>query len=1179
MSISYTGIRDGETIIGSPGHKQTKGTVMKIKGFYPPYFEFVKNIDPLILRDEFNNISFFSGMTPVQRLEWLIENSTPKKDVYLEDLDLRVKFTKITSDNFFIKQLGQDKVNELLSGNPDDLEGYWHIKDVYNMFPGKPGSRAKRKTLIFRPGNWMLLINKRLVDSYNGVYIDLDKSTVNNGYVVKPENGKIYSFELENKYLQQLGVVINEIRKTSLTEELLFGICGKYVSIQSMYEVKEIIKWFTPSLHKSLIQKSIRTRCKNVEYAGKLYDASVVLLTSFSLLLLHSGVFVPNIRRFVTGLESAAKRMAVAICEDSYTTNHKTILSLYASSLLAQDDRNWLPTDAMLDQWIQLAIQTQKDGNIFDYNIKNFTGIITVLNELSMSYILLNEVRSFKSDIDLVGSIAQNEGIPREVNPDSIMEVMPLIHCVDHHSYTDVLHFMPYTGEPYAIMFKKLWEYVTGVNTRMLKYANYFKTMESQEFVKQARTAQRDLWISKSYTPTNREVILNTTSDFNYSLDPTWLAGLIGPIEVKVGRSSAIVVLQISDIYEMIAVKKPQRGANTIPELTEEESDAAIDSVKQLLSHGYKLSNVPSTLPLFKNATVKLQDDIYYITLSIQGNPIYKWEEVLNLLYKFPIHKHLDGTIINALLYTGDGMDEKSGEVIDYIMNNYNLISLRRLLTYLTGYKSSIELHKISRDGSGVYYQVIPEDTAVNHILCYLCVMYPVCIVKTSSGFNVKNGPLLWTIRDMISSKLSVRLIEESQWTLPSIETRQRWEHQITALNQMIDRNKQGKKGHLIWIPVGMGKTLIVIDYLDYMIKAKKMPMYCVYSLPSSAINNIVNEFNMRNIPVKVIDARMTAPHGSNFIEPYKICIIKHDHMRLNEMDVQLKKISQNMIFIIDEFHKTLSKTIRTSIALELTKLSYDFVGLSGTIIKDTHHDELIQWLEQIVEFEVNTKNYWVAIGAMISRKVFTKIVVDRQIIAIKIPDNRKVEYNSMVPEKLGGTARHIDFKGAVNLCYDVVTDYMVDLVVQYINANEGLFIIAKDITHQQKIRSILMSKGIQDSQIFLFGKDSQITLTPEYNGPIKIVITTIRHSAGYTLTKFRIMITSVYFTNQATREQLEGRINRIGQISPMVRIITIHTGILSYVHERYEKVRNMAEALKGFAKDVGVTMASIRQI
>ena len=37
------------------------------------------------------------------------------------------------------------------------------------------------------------------------------------------------------------------------------------------------------------------------------------------LLLLNPGVFVPNIRRFVTGLESMTKRLAVSICEDSYT--------------------------------------------------------------------------------------------------------------------------------------------------------------------------------------------------------------------------------------------------------------------------------------------------------------------------------------------------------------------------------------------------------------------------------------------------------------------------------------------------------------------------------------------------------------------------------------------------------------------------------------------------------------------------------------------------------------------------------------------------------------------------------------------------------------------------------------------------------------------------------------------
>ena len=72
-------------------------------------------------------------------------------------------------------------------------------------------------------------------------------------------------------------------------------------------------------------------------------------------------------------------------------------------------------------------------------------------------------------------------------------------------------------------------------------------------------------------------------------------------------------------------------------------------------------------------------------------------------------------------------------------------------------------------------------------------------------------------------------------------------------------------------------------------------------------------------------------------------------------------------------------------------------------------------------------------------------------------------------------------------------------------------------------------------------------------------------------------MVTSVYFSNQATREQLEGRINRIGQTSPNVRIIIYHTGILSYIHEKYEKARTLSEALKGFAGEVGVDVATIK--
>lgn len=1561
LRISETGIRPGELIAASPSGKQNRGTVMEVRGFYSPDINRVNKLDPITLRDVFNVIPFFTGMQPAERLEWLKEHATPNKDLYLDDTDIQVKFVKIGGKNFFSKALGQDGVNILLRGNPKDPEGFWPIKEVYEMFPRKPGSRARKTTLIFRPSNWSLMIPERLVNTYTGIYIVLNTNQLASGTINSPPGGKIYSFELESTLkaqLPKLGIVVTESRNTPLTENVLFNLASNYVRMEDIEQIKPLISWFPPSMHKSLIQKLIRTRCESVEYGGKLYSPDAVLLTSLSLLLLNPGVFVPNIRRFVTGMESAAKRLAVTINEDSFTQRNDVIMGLYAASMIAQDDRNWLPTDTMIDSWFSLSLEAQKDHRMYQYDWKGFNGVIRQYDPLSLSYFLLGEIRSFQSDIDMVGSIAQYQGVPRQTVNGKI-KVMPLIHCLDHHSFTELAHFMPYTGQPYSEMFSNIWRQVVGVNPRKPQYENYFLTMEQQPFVHQVRNAQKDAWISKMYVPQPR-LSVGAETDFMYRLDPSWLAGLVGPIEIRLPGSTAIVVLRVDNIYEMTAVKRPQRDTHADPELTEEEQITAIEQARMILSRGYRLGNVPVTLPLFNGAVVTLRDEQYIITLNTKQS--YYWDTLINMRYKFPVHKSIEATISNALMYTGDGIDQASSNTINYIAKTYSADVLRRLSTYLTGYKSTIELAKISRDGSGTYYQVVPEDTAVNHILCYLCVMYPAAIMKTKSGFQVKTGPLLWTIRDMINQELGKMITFDRKWVTPTPETRQRWEHQIDSFNQMVERNKAGKKGHLVWIKVGLGKclhpdtpvltwdgsiklaknivpgdklvgddntprnvlstcrgtdkmykikqikgddyivnephilslkfsghksyfwmekynryqltwfdknemrkrqkvftvgegirfiyktkdeayngliafrntisdddivditvkdflslpkntqkelkgfkvgvdyperevsidpyilgcwlgdgssngtsftnvdgvcldafteymeligcelvqkkhdkirirnknnwlnrldqynlidnkyipieylhnsrevrlqllaglidtdgyygggcyeiiqkrrvlseniqflarslgyavtrkcviktctngkngpvdgiyykciisgdlidvpckierkkpnkrlqrkdplvtgieiepvgmgeycgfmidgnrrfllsdftvthnTMITIDYLDYLIREGKMPAYCVYSLPASAINNILKEFELRGIPTKLIDARQSAKPRERVIEPYMVCLIKHDHMRLGDMDQQLKRIGREMVFIVDEFHKTLSKTIRTSLALELSRLSYDFIGMSGTIIKDTNYDELIQWLVQIVEFEVTEKNYWVAIGALVSRKVNTKVVVDRQVVPIPIPPELSERYYSMVPEKLGGTARQIDFNGAVALCYQIVTQALVNTTYEYVKIGEGVFLVAKDISHQNEIRNQLLIKGMRPEQIHLFSKDAQVTLTPDYNGPIKVVITTKRHSEGYTLTKFRVMITSVYFSNQATREQLEGRINRIGQISPNVRIMIYHTGILSYIHEKYEKARTLSEALKGFAGEVGVDYKTLQTV
>lgn len=1177
LRVNQTGIRNGEFITSSPSGKQNKGMVMQIRGLYPPDIQEVKKLNFVTLRDVFNVIPFFTNMSAEDRKEWLIDNSIDMRKVYLEDVELWVKIVKIGSNNFLTKTLDKDIIDGLLRGNSDDPEGYWRLTDVYNLFPRKPGSKARKTTLVFRPSNWSLMIPKTSVSKYTGMYIDLDDGILSSGTIETGtiETGpigtgpkKIYKIELESRgkaYMSDMAIMSSS-RGSPLTEDKLFSMASKYVDIDVMNQIKDIICWFPPSMHKSLIQKLIRTRCQQVEYGGKTYDASATLLTSLSLLFLNPGVFVPNIRRFVTGMESSTKRLAVSICEDSYTTNFNALLSLYAASLVAQTDRNWLPTDKLLDEWFRLAIQAQTDSRLFDYDFHNYQENITQFDPLSVSYLILAEIRSFKTDIDMMGSIAQNFGRAAK-SFDSRMTIMPILQAVDHHAFTEIAYYLPYTGTPYEEVFGNIWKYVSAVNPRKEIYKNYVLTMENEDFVKNVRRSQRDVWISKMYQPQNRPTT-ELTTDFSYTLDPSWLAGMIGPIEIKLSKSVAIVVLKVDNIYNMTAVKKPQRDSKAANFLTDEEIGQAVRKAKLKLSKGIKLSNVPSTLPLFKDSTVTLVEDRYIITVNGQN---YLWSDIINLQYVFPVHQPLPGdSVYNSLLYTGDGI-EAGAEVIETIFSKFNRDVIRRLSTFLTGYKSSIELGKISRDGTGTYYQVFPEDTAVNHILSYISVKYPAALVKCKSGFKVKVGPLLWTIRDTINQRMAQTVNFDKKWKIPLPETRKRWEHQIDSYNQMVARNEAGKKGHLMWITVGLGKTMITLDYLAYLIESGKMPSYCVYSLPASAIDNIQVELDRRGIPHKLLDGRKASKDTYKRVDPYIVCLIKHDHLRLGGLDDTLKRLAKDMVFIVDEFHKTLGKSIRTSLALEIARLSYDFVGMTGTIIKDTNYDELIQWLEQIVEFEVTEKNYWVAIGALVSRKVCTKVVVDRQMIEISLPPDLAERYYSLVPEKLGGHATQIKFNEAVNLCYEAVTREMVKDIYNYVMAGEGVFVVAKDITHQKVIQKMLIQQGLSETAIHLFEKDNQITLTAEYDGPIKVVITTKRHAEGYTLTKFRIMIMSVYFTNQATRDQLEGRINRIGQESDEIKIHIYHTGILTYINNRYEKARTLAQALKGFAAEVGI--------
>ena len=75
------------------------------------------------------------------------------------------------------------------------------------------------------------------------------------------------------------------------------------------------------------------------------------------------------------------------------------------------------------------------------------------------------------------------------------------------------------------------------------------------------------------------------------------------------------------------------------------------------------------------------------------------------------------------------------------------------------------------------------------------------------------------------------------------------------------------------------------------------------------------------------------------------------------------------------------------------------------------------------------------------------------------------------------------------------------------------------------------------------------------------VVITRERYNAGYNLTRMAVMVSGVYFGNEADREQVRGRIHRLSQNHPVVRYVYVHTGVLSAIRQDYGLVAVAASA------------------
>ena len=1231
FSVNLTGARSGDVLVGSS--KGSKGAVMRIHGgnvppqkntldglrYYPDLWE--KFLVKL------GSIPFFADMDVATREVWFDineadnENSIGQEGARLEIIQ--------PGTGLFVEKLSESDLDQLIQGNPESDDTYWSYEEIENMIPRKAGSQARRHTLILIRSFWRLAIDYKVTNEFRDLIVDVENGQVLQNQIAK-ENQEIFvigsitkKLKLDKRQksllwvrptgkegIQDIGIMVSKDRVDfNRVDEIIQEIFPCDISA-----IRNSMKGFTGAAHKSLLQKIIRFRPTQVDIGrGKLYDARSVLLVCMADLAVYPGAFIPDIQRYVTGMESFTKRIAVTIYEDSSISKEyfNNLFSLLAGAMLIQRVRTWVPTKELFVSWLRIGLLAWEQTMAYKVDYKSEISREPYVLKYDQDILknasaVLDELRSFPTDLGLARGWAREYPNIQKQIASSFPGVMPLCHCVDQHWAPQVAYYFNpkfvykvskgySSGQPFRQLFSAIWDTCSSINPRrnQLDFSEYEKKPEVLEI----RKAQ-NLFLTALQTIQYDRQNLEEIFEMSYTLNDAWIAGMVGAIEVKPPKHPhMLVTLSGDDPLKLVVIRRPSRNMVEDP-LTPEDEEMAIQIAKSRLKLGIAMNKANAPDPVLKNAKVYLiesEEGNYYAIQKEGENKSIPWNDIKELniaLYTHPANS--TWSIKTALTRVGSGVEENAEESLHILIDETDNDVIRRALIYLSTYNSNIEMNRISRDGSGTYQAVLLDDVAAYQFILHLTTLYPAAIAPNGPGkFKVRVGPLLWTlcqmIKEYISDEVSKEELEGWNKVRFSDNTRELRSYQQEMVNDMIENQQAGNKGNFIWATVGLGKTMSVLSYLQYRKENNLLPLYIIYTLPESAIKSIIQEIKYFDVPINLIipladiqqrrtkytEKGVTISQSCEPI-PFAINLIEHDHLR--RCEETLTRIAPKSIFVVDEVHKTLNDTKRTSVALEIAQLSRDFIVLTGTPIIDNNTYKLIEWLEQVVPYEVNAKNFWVAANSMIAKKLNTGVkVIEEEIVApfTKEEENR---YKNLVPPTLGGTnvkpSQH-DWMAATDVCYDSANREMIRQVQEFINQNRGVMLVAKDGKHSEILhKMVIKGTTVSSEDIYVMKSGDSIFLTDEAvsEGKIhdyKVVIVPIKKAEGYTLTRLSAMVTSVYPSNNATRTQIQGRINRVSQRRPEIDYRIVHVGVLTAILRNHNQAKNLELALAGLAKEI----------
>jgi hypothetical protein len=608
---------------------------------------------------------------------------------------------------------------------------------------------------------------------------------------------------------------------------------------------------------------------------------------------------------------------------------------------------------------------------------------------------------------------------------------------------------------------------------------------------------------------------------------------MIGAVEVQVEGRTVKVTLNTEDIIEPGAVlRSAEHGSD---DLTDEIKDAARREVKEMLVNGQGL--------LFRHTPEQIDSSLRgraLIMPPLGGSIIVEPNGAKRTFAGMPIlessieifeeEQPLSRRNIFKQRYA-KGMRSDAFSAINEYFQALDPVIMSRVIALGRNYS---HIFKMRSNPTAI-------DVAAFHALVAISAAVPSALKYSGITFTVTNGAIYW---DICERFMSMRAADGINWNLRNrVRTYALRPYQTKAVNDLVNSKNNVD---IVWLPPGAGKTLIIMEYFRKMSEKTAATKYFIWTTVPEAATNLMEQLGDANLPFNLLS--FNAGGNRTFMEN-RVNIILHDH--LAKMDfIESDNILTNSTVIIDEFHKCMGKSLRSDAAHELTKIAVRTILMTGTIVRDLKTPgELVEYLASGVRFPVTTHNYTVALGKVVTERVPSMSLISSDV----------VECNENAIERMAADAKKFvnEKKLGVFICVDTI-----EVQVNVANLLSGLNVYRIGIDGKP-------SWGPD----YLPVRDSKGEIIPgavEPNGAPQIVITTKTHVAGYELNRYIIMFMLLFRSNDATRRQAFGRIDRQTNIAKKIEYYTYYNTSQASMMENYTKIGDFADTLNDLQSGEG---------